>query len=379
MDFRLSQEQQQFAESLRRWAEKDYSFEQRKKIIQSVEGVSEKAWQALAELGATALMVPEEQGGLNGSAVDMMVVMKEIGRGLVVEPYFATALGAEILKRTGGGDEILERVATGNAKLACALNERDAAHDLFDVSVSAGANGSGYVLNGEKTVVIHGAQADALIVSARTSGAPRDEEGISLFIVPAGTSGMLCRECRTFDGQRAADIIFKDVQLPATALLGDAGKGWKVLEAAVDYGVALLCAEAVGVMEAANAATLEYVKTREQFGAPIGTFQVLQHRMADMYMHQEQARAVTTLAIGKVMSADASERRRIVSAAKVRVGQAAKFIGQQTVQMHGGMGMTNELPAAHCFKRLTAIEMTLGDSDFHLARFVAQPEFMQVA
>lgn len=378
MDFRLSLEQQQFADSLRRWVEKNYSFEFRKKIVESKGGISEGAWDALAELGATALAVPEEQGGLNGSAVDMMIVMKELGRGLLVEPFFATVLGAEFLKRTGG-HEILEKVATGEAKLACALNERDAAHDLFDIAVSAKASGNGYLINGEKTMVIHGEQADALIVSARTAGAQRDENGISLFLVPAGTKGITCREYRTFDGQRAADIVFKDVELPASALLGDEGKGWDVLEAVADYGVALLCAEAVGVMEAVNEATLEYLKTRKQFGVPIGTFQVLQHRMADMYMHQEQARAITTMAVAKVSTADTEERRRVVSAAKVRVGQAAKFIGQQTVQMHGGMGMTDELSAAHCFKRLTAIEMTLGDIDYHLARFVARPEFMQEA
>ena len=376
MDFRLSQEQEQFADSLRRWVERNYSFEQRRKIVDSKEGVSAAAWQALAELGATALAVPEEQGGLAGSAVDMMIVMKELGRGLVVEPYFATVLGAEFLKR-GGGHEILEKVATGEAKLACALNERDAAHDLFDIGVTAKAAGNGFVINGEKTVVIHGAQADALIVSARTGGAQRDTDGISLFIVPSGTRGVTCREYRTYDGQRAADIAFDNAEVNASALLGEAGKGWSVLDAVADYGVALLCSEAIGIMEAVNDATLEYLKTRKQFGVPIGTFQVLQHRMADMYMQLEQARAITTLAVTKAASADTGERRRAVSAAKVRVGQAAKFIGQQTVQMHGGMGMTDELAAAHCFKRLTAIETMLGDSDYHLARFVARPEFME--
>ncbi|HEY0846250.1 MAG TPA: acyl-CoA dehydrogenase [Noviherbaspirillum sp.] len=378
MDFRFSEEQQQFAESLRRWVEKNYAFEQRKRIVESAQGVSDAAWQGLAELGATALLVPEEQGGLNGSPVDLMVVMKELGRGLVVEPFFATALGAEFLKQTGGHD-ILEQVAAGGVKLACALNERDAAHDLFDVAVTARREGDDYVLNGEKTVVIHGAQADALIVSARTGGAQRDHDGISLFIVPAATGGMRIREYRTYDGQRGADVSFSDMRLPASALLGAEGEGWPVIEAVADYGIALLCSEAVGLMENVNAATLEYLKTREQFGVPIGTFQVLQHRMADMYMHQEQARAITTLAVAKLGKVDAEERRRFISAAKVRVGQAAKFIGQQTVQMHGGMGMTNELPAAHCFKRLTAIDTTLGDIDYHLARFIARPQFMEVA
>lgn len=377
MDFRLSQEQQQFADSLRRWVDKAYSFDHRKKIVDSPEGVSEAAWQNLAELGATALAVPEEQGGLNGSAVDMMIVMKELGRGLVVEPFFATTLGAEFLKQTGG-HELLESVAAGSTKLACALNERDAAHDLFDISVTAKAKDGGYVLNGEKTTIIHGAQADALIVSARTSGMQRDQNGISLFIVPMGSAGMTLREYRTYDGQRGADLTFTNMQLPASALLGTADEAWATIEAVTDYGITLLCAEAVGVMEAVNVATLDYLKTREQFGVPIGTFQVLQHRMADMYMHQEQARAITTLAVAKIGKVDAEERRRFISAAKVRVGQAARFIGQQTVQMHGGMGMTNELPAAHCFKRLTAIETTLGDVDYHLARFTARAEFMEV-
>jgi len=378
MDFRFTQEQQQFADSLRRWTEKDYSFEHRKKIIQSEAGVSAAAWTTLAELGATALAVPEEQGGLNGSAIDMMIVMKELGRGLVVEPFFATVLGAEFLKQSGGHG-ILEQVAAGNVKLACALNERESGHDLFDIATSAEASGGDYVLNGEKTVVLHGAQADVLIVSARTGGGQRDQDGISLFIVPASMAGLTRCDYRTFDGQRAADITFSNVRLPAAALLGQLGEGWNVLDAVADYGVALLCAEAIGVMEAANAATLEYLKTREQFGVPIGTFQVLQHRMADMYMQLEQARAITTLAVATVSSPDADERRRTVSAAKVRVGQAAKFIGQQTVQMHGGMGMTDELQAAHCFKRLTAIELTLGDTDHHLARFIARPAFMQAA
>ena len=376
MDFRLSQEQQQFSDSLRRWTEKDYTFEKRKTIVYSDTGVSSAAWQALANLGSTALPVPEEQGGLNGSAVDMMIVMKELGRGLVVEPYFATMLGTEFLKKTGG-HEILEKVASGDAKLACALSERESGHELFNIGMTAKANGGGYVLNGEKTVVIHGAQADGLIVSARTSGEQRDKKGISLFFVPTGTQGVSCCDYRTFDGQRAADITFANVQLASSALLGQVDLGWDVLDEVSDYGVVLLCSEAVGAMEAANSATLEYLKTREQFGVPIGTFQVLQHRMADMYIHLEQSRSITTLAVVRVSSTDAQERRQKVSAAKARVGQAMKYIGQQAVQMHGGMGMSNELPISHYFKRMTAIELTLGNTDHHLARFIEQPGFTE--
>jgi len=379
MDFEFTQEQQQFSDALRRWMEKDYTFDQRKKIIHSETGVSTDAWNTLAELGMTALPVPEEQGGFNGSAVDMLVVMKEIGRGLVVEPYLATALGAQFLKLAGKQESLLERVGAGEAKLAAALGEKQARFDLFDIQTSATANGDGYVINGAKVVVVHGGQADYLIVSARSSGQQRDTNGISLFLVPADTAGVNRRDYRTIDGQRAADIRFENVRLPASALLGGAGAGWEILDAASDYGVTLLCAEAIGAMEALNAATLEYLKTRQQFGVPIGKFQALQHRMAEMFMQYQQASSMATLAAVKVGSSDPVERRRTVSAAKARVGQAAKFVGQQAVQLHGGMGVTDELPAAHHFKRLTMIEQTLGDTDYHLARFIAQPGFRQAA
>jgi len=375
MDFNFTQEQQQFSDALRRWVEKDYSFEHRNKIVKSEQGVSDQAWSALAELGMTALPIPEAQGGFNGSAIDMLVVMQELGRGIVIEPYFATVLGAEFLKLAGGHEASLERVAAGDLKLACALGEKQSRHELFDIATTATASGGGYVLNGTKTVVIHGAQAGMLIVSARTSGAQRDTGGISLFVVSADAAGLTRRDYRTIDCQRAADITFANVKVPASALLGKEGAGWEVLDAAADYGATLLCAEAVGAMEAINAATLEYTKTRQQFGVPIGKFQALQHRMAEMFMQLEQARSMATLAAVKVSSSDAEERRRTVSAAKARVGQALKYVGQQAIQLHGGMGVTNELPAAHHFKRLTMIELMLGDTDHHLARFVAQPGF----
>ena len=379
MDFEFTQEQQQFSDALRRWMEKDYTFEHRKKILHSETGVSSDAWNTLTELGMTALPVPEEQGGFSGSAIDMMVVMKEIGRGLVVEPYLATALGAQFLKLAGKQESLLEQVATGELKLAAALGEKQARFDLFDITTTAAASGDGYVLNGTKVVVIHGGQADQLIVSARSGGAQRDTKGISLFLVPANAAGVNRRDYRTIDGQRAADIRFENVQVPASALLGAAGEGWEILDAAADYGVTLLCAEAIGAMEALNASTLDYLKTRQQFGVPIGKFQALQHRMAEMFMQYQQASSMATLAAVKVASSDPVERRRTVSAAKARVGQAARFVGQQAVQLHGGMGVTDELPAAHHFKRLTMIEQTLGDTDYHLARFVAQPGFSQAA
>lgn len=377
MDFRLSQEQQQFSDSLRRWVEKDYTFEDREKIIYSDSGVSGAAFEALVELGCLALAVPEENGGLGGSAEDLMIVMQELGRGLVVEPYFSTVLGAEFLRRSARGD-LLEQVAGGKLKLACALNENGAGHELFNIDTLAEAVGDDFVLNGAKTTVIHGGQVDGYIVTARTSGAQRDQAGISLFYVPANAQGVVLRGYRTFDGQRAADVMFNKVKVPKSALLGPIDKAWDTVDAVTDFGVALLCAEAVGAMEVTNSLTLEYLKTRKQFGVPIGTFQVLQHRMADMFIHLEQARSLTTLAVVKVGTAQADERRKVVSAAKVRVGHAMKFIGQQAVQMHGGMGMSNEMAISHYFKRLTAIEMTLGSTDHHLARFIAQPGFAAI-
>lgn len=379
MDFNFTQEQQQFADALRRWIDKDYTFEQRQKIIHSEQGISEQAWATLTELGMTALPVPEANGGFSGSAVDMMVVMQELGRGMVVEPYFSTVLGTEFLKLAGGQGDLLERVAAGDVKLACALAEKQSRYELFDISTTATADGGDYVINGSKAVVLHGAQADMLVVSARSGSDRRATDGISLFIVPADAAGLSRRDYRTVDGQRAADITLSNVRVTASALIGSEGGGWELLDAVADYGAALLCAEAVGAMEALNRATLEYLKTRQQFGVPIGKFQALQHRMADMFMHMEQARSMATLAAVKVAIADARERRRAVSAAKARVGQAMKFVGQQAVQLHGGMGVTNELPAAHYFKRLSMIEVTLGDTDYHLARFVAQPGFKEAA
>ena len=379
MDFNYTPEQQQFRDALRRFIDKDYTFEHRNKIVHSEKGVSAEAWATLVELGMTALPIPEERGGFNGSAVDMMVVMQEIGYGIIIEPYFATVLGAQFLKLAGGHDDLLEQVAGGALKLAAALGEKQARHELFHIATTAKEDGDGYVINGTKTVVIHGAQADKIIVSARTGRGQRDTDGISLFIVDGGAAGITRRDYRTIDCQRAADITFANVRVPVSALLGKAGFGWGILDAAADYGATLLCAEAVGAMDALNAATLEYLKTRQQFGVQIGKFQALQHRMAEMFMQAEQARSMAMLAAVKVSSEEANERRRNVSAAKARVGQALKYVGQQAVQLHGGMGVTNELPAAHHFKRLTMIELTLGDTDHHLARFASLPDFRKAA
>ena len=379
MDFDLNSEQQQLADAIARWAEKDYGFEKRKQIISSDAGVSPSAWQALAELGVLALPVPSEHDGFDGTAIDQMVVMQALGRALVIEPVFATALGVQFLKLAGSHGDVMAGVASGQITLACALGERQSRHELSHIETTARNLDNHFVIDGSKSAVLHGAQARHLIVSARSAGTNNDVEGISLFIIPADSAGISIRDARSNDGMRMAAIDFKQVKLSAASLLGVEGEGWALLEAATDHGVALLCAEALGVMEALTNATLDYLKTRQQFGVPIGKFQVLQHRMAEMFIQLEQARSMAMLAAVSMSYEEASERRRVISAAKARVGEAMRYIGQQAVQLHGGMGVTNELPAAHYFKRLSAIELTLGDTDHHLARFILQPGFAAMA
>ncbi|MGY8525033.1 acyl-CoA dehydrogenase family protein [Paracidovorax citrulli] len=372
MNFNLSDEQKQLADAVRRFVEKSYDFESRKKAYRSETGYSESAWGSLVEIGLTALPVPEEQGGFNGTAVDMMVVMQELGRGLVVEPYLASMVGAYALRVAGGQHELLEQVAGGEARVVTAFNEREARHALNEVRVRA----NGGKLNGTKVVAVHGGQADKLVVSARSSGGDADEAGISLYLVDAKAPGVTVRDYRTIDNLRAADIEFKDAQ---GVLLGSEGQGWATLEQVADYAAVLLCAEAVGVMDTLTSATIEYAKTRQQFGVPIARFQALQHRMVEMFIHVEQSRSITLLAAGRFDEASAEDRRRFVSAAKARVGVAARSVGQEAVQIHGGMGVTDELPAAHMFKRLTMINTTFGDVDHHLGRFASQPGFQQAA
>ncbi len=379
MDFDLNPEQQQLADAITRWTEKDYDFETRKHIMASEAGVSDTAWQALAELGVFALPVPSEHDGFDGTAVDQMAVMQALGRALVIEPVWATSMGVEFLKLAGNQGDLLTHVASGEMKLACALGERQSRYELSDIQTTVRKEGNDFILDGIKTGVLHGAQANYLIVSARSAGESRDLQGISLFVLPADSEGIAIQDVRSNDGMRIATVHFKNVRVPAAALLGEAGKGWELLDAATDHGIALLCAEALGVMEALSHATLDYLKTRQQFGVPIGKFQALQHRMAEMFIQLEQARSMAMLAAVKMAASDGTERRRTISAAKARIGEAMKFIGQQAVQLHGGMGVTNELPAAHLFKRLTAIELTLGDTDHHLARFAAQPGFADAA
>ena len=373
MDFNYNEEQLALQDTLRRFISKDYGFEQRRALAKSTEGFSRDHWRQFADLGILALPFPEDFGGLNGNAVDSMLVMEMLGRGLVLEPYLATVVLAGGLIRDNGSaaqkEALLPAIAGGELLMALAHYEAGGRYELNHIATTAKPDGGGYLLSGAKAVVLAGAAADQLIVSARTSGAPNDAEGISLFLVERGAPGLTVRGYPTQDGARAAELKLANVRVAGDALVGAKGQALPVVERAFDYAIAALCAEAVGAMAALNEVTLEYLKTRKQFGQPIGRFQALQHRMVDMVIATEQARSMATLAAVNADSADAVERRRAISAAKAYVGQSARSVGQAAVQLHGGMGVVDELNVSHYFKRLTMINATFGDADHHLGLF----------
>ncbi len=375
MEFSLNPEQQQLNDSLRRYLDKAYTFESRRQQVKSGAPFSDKHWQAFAEFGLLGIGIPEEYGGLGATenaAEDAMVVMESFGRSLVVEPYLSTVILCGGLVRDLGAPSqcaaLLPDMVAGGKTLALAAFERAGRYQLSHVSTTARRDGDGYVLNGVKSVALNADSADTLIVSARTRGGVGEEDGISLFLVGHDTAGLARRAYPTFDGSRAAQIELKDVRVGGAAMLGPEHNAYAALEHAIDRGIAAMCAEAVGAMDALVAQTLEYLKTRKQFGVAIGTFQALQHRMVDMFIAAEQARSITMLATLKVNSTDVAERRRAVAAAKSLVGQSARMVGQQAVQLHGGMGVTDELPISHYFKRLTAIDLTFGDAHYHRGR-----------
>jgi len=375
MNFELSDEQQLLADSLRKYLTNDYSFDARTKFVASPTGYSEKTWAAFAEMGLLGIPFAEEHGGFGGNAVDLMSVMEVLGESLVVEPYWTNVGVAGRLVATGGSEaqrkRILPALIQGKQRLAFAHTEAASRYDLRYVGARAKRTSGGFTLEAEKRAVLHAASADTLIVSARTSGGDTDPSGISLFLVDRGARGVTLKEYRTIDELRAADLWLNDVSVPADAMLGGEGQALGLIEAAADYATALLCAEAVGGIRYANDTTLDYLKTRRQFGVPIGTFQALQHRMVEMVISYEQARSMACLACVKVDAAGAAERRRVISAAKIKVADACRHVSQESVQMHGGMGMTEELKVSHTFRRLTMIAQTFGDAEHHLERFAA--------
>ncbi len=374
MDFDLTKEQEQLADTVQRFVAREYGFEARKAIRKSADGFSREVWAKLAELGLLGVLVPEEHGGLGFGAIETLLAMNGIGRGLLLEPYLPSAILATVLLRELGSasqkETLLPQLAAGELIAVPAHGEAEARYDLQRVATSAKRDGDGFVITGRKAVVLHASSANLLLVSARTSGKPADEAGISLFLVPRDAGGVSLETYPTLDGQRASDLVLREVRVPRASLLGPEGGALPGLSSAWEVGTAALCAEAVGALQAVFDATVEYAKTRKQFGVPIGKFQALQHRMVDMLMHVEQARSMSYLAAVRVSEKDAALRARDLSAAKVVVGQACRFVGQQAVQLHGGMGMTDEFHVSHYFKRLSILELSLGDTAHHLENFV---------
>src|SRR5918993_348585 len=371
MDFDLSEEQRLLKDSVDRLMADRYDFESRRRYAQESEGWSRELWSAYAELGLLALPFDEAQGGFGGGPVEIMTIMEAFGRSLALEPYLATVILGGGLLHHGGSEEqkstYLPQIASGDLRLAFAHTERQSRYDLFDVGTTAQRDGGSFILNGQKSVVLHGDSADKILVTARVAGSRRDREGIGLFLVDANAPGVSRRGYPTQDGQRAAEVTLAGVRVGPEAVIGNAEDGLALVERVVDEAIAALCAEAVGCMGEMHALTVEYLKTRKQFGVPIGSFQALQHRGADMFVALEQARSMAMFATMMAQDENAAERRKAVSAAKVQIGRSGRFIGQQAIQLHGGVGITMEFSVGYYFKRVTMIDSLFGDADHHLA------------
>ena len=376
MDFSYTEVQQMLQDQVQKFVHKSYDFDSRNSIVASEKGFSAEHWQLFAELGWLAVPFTEEDGGLGGSAVDLMVIMEEFGKANLVEPYLATAVlsGCLVAQLAEGEtkEALLGGIIGGESQFACAYAEPGSRFNLASVTSSATTSGDQVTINGNKTAVENAPNADKLVVIARESGDRFASSGISAFLVDAGTEGISMRSYATVDGKRAAEVSFNNVVAPVNARLGAAGEALPALRVAVDRATLAVSAEAVGALEALLQKTVEYSKTRKQFGTPIGSFQALQHRMADMFVQCQMARSIVIMAAMSLDSADSAQQKtRAVSAAKSRVGKAIKLVGQEAIQIHGGIGMTEELDVGHLFKRVTALDLLFGDEEFHLQRFAS--------
>jgi pimeloyl-CoA dehydrogenase small subunit len=373
VDFTLSDEQRLLQDSIRRLVDNEYGFDRRKIYAKNAEGFSRENWRKFAELGMLGLPFSEADGGSGGSGVEVMLVMEQFGRGLVLEPYLASVLLAGGLIAAAGSEaqrhKLLSPLIEGRLLLAFAHGEPQSRYTLSNVETTARRQSDDFVISGRKAVVLHGDAADKLIVSARVSGDQNDPRGIALFVVDKDAPGLAVRGAPTIDGLRSAEVSLADVRVGRDAQLGGFDDAFPVIAQTIDAATAAICAEAVGIMSVLLETTLDYLKTRQQFGAPIGRNQALQHRVVDMRLAYEQARSMALLAAMSAGSPDDNARRRAVSAAKVQIGRSGKFIGQQAIQLHGGIAMTDEYKASHYFKRLTMIGATFGDVDHHLGRF----------
>ncbi|GAB1266517.1 acyl-CoA dehydrogenase family protein [Aurantivibrio infirmus] len=373
MDFSYSEEQQMLRDSVAKFVSNDYDFDTRRKIVESEGGFSKDNWKLFAELGWLMVPFKEEDGGLGGTATDIIGLMEELGKGIVVEPILATVImSGGIIAETGSAEqktELLGAIMEGTLQLGLAFNEPQSRYNLADVATTATKQGDNYVLNGHKAVVLNGNNADKLVVVARTSGDQRDSKGISLLLVDANAKGVSRTSYETVDGQHGAEIRFDKVSVPASDLLGQEGEALAALEKTIDLAALAVSAEAVGAMEVAYKKTVEYTKTRKQFGVPISSFQALQHRMADMFIQHEQAKSTLLMAAMKCDGSTNGTDPKAISAAKSRVGKSARLVGQESIQIHGGIGVTDELDVGHYFKRLTTIQFIFGSTDFHTQRF----------
>jgi alkylation response protein AidB-like acyl-CoA dehydrogenase len=371
MDFELTDDQRLLTDSVEKLLSRRYGFDQRKRYAAEPEGWSREIWRDFAELGLLGLCLPEEYGGLGGTPVETMLVMEALGRHLVLEPYLASIVLAAGAIALSGSDvqkrDLLPRIASGDLLVAFGHGEPQARYHLADVSTRARRDGDAWVLDGRKSFVLHGQSADLLIVSARIAGEANERNGLALFLVPAGVPGLGVTGYRTREGSCAADLELSGVRVAAAGQLGDPGGALPLIERAVAVGTMAVCADAVGAIQAAFDATVAYLKTRRQFGAPLATFQALQHRLVDMLVALEQARSITMFGTLK-LDAQAEERDQAVSAAKYIVGKAMKKVGQEAVQLHGGIGMADEYIVSHVFRRLSGLEKYFGDADFHLGR-----------
>jgi alkylation response protein AidB-like acyl-CoA dehydrogenase len=378
VDFRYTEEQLALQDTLRRFISRDYDFSRRRALARSPLGYSREAWDQYAELGLLALPFPEEFGGLGGNGVDIMVVMEQIGQGLLLEPYLSTVVLCGGLIGDAASETVknamLPRIAAGKLQIALAAYEAAGRYDLAHVACTAVKNADGWSLSGRKSVVLDAPSADTFLVSARSSGQVDDADGVSLFLIGRDAPGLTMFAYPTQSGGRAADLLLADVTVGSAAVIGAPERALGIIERAVDSSIAALCAEALGIVTSLNQATLSYLKSRKQFGVPIGAFQALQHRMAEMYIAEEQARSMAIIAAVHAGDDDVAERRRAISGAKAYIGEAARFVGQQAVQLHGAMGVVDEFIVSHYFKRLTMIDMSMGDADFHLARFSGTPD-----
>jgi alkylation response protein AidB-like acyl-CoA dehydrogenase len=374
VDFSYSDEQQMLQDSVQKFVYNQYDFETRKGILKSAKGFSDEYWQLFAELGWLTVPFREEDGGFGGSAVDLLVMMEEFGKGIVVEPFIATAvMSGGLISELGSQqqkDELIPQIMEGRLQLATAFAETGSRYNLASIATAASKEGDHYIINGEKIVVMNGPDADKILVTVRTSGDERSADGISILLVDANSAGISKVSYTGVDGHRHAEISFKSVSVPASALLGAEGKALEALSRVIDRATLAVCAEAVGAMGVLLKKTVEYTKTRKQFGTAIGTFQALQHRMADMFIECELARSIVIMAAMKLDSGEsAAEKVKAVSAAKSKVGRAMRKVGQESVQLHGGIAVTDELDVGHYFKRVTTIEHMFGNTDFHTMRF----------